>query len=343
MSLTRSKKRSKYRYKVGVWGPQNAGKSHYLFSARKVGAVDYENRGGAFDALFDFASDVPKTIQDAERIMADIAANPEFETIGYDSLSIPYEYYVGLYTTRGDKGESTNFAMVNRHMSRHLAQLVAVRDKFVIATIRQTVAYEQNGNYLKRAGVKMIGDEVRWPYAFDYFLHFSGRGAVHVEKSMVPHLPVGTNIHEDLDFEAFDKLIEGEYRLDGHGHILLPKPTQAGKTAAAPVAAPQPTPEPEPQAEEPKAKPEQPKAKPVEHDSETPLQYDPLADLSERPRKAMEAFIRSRGIDPLAPTNFAYIRTAIVEASDGNAEVLDDSLVPAFKATLLRKTQAGAA
>lgn len=345
MSLTRSKNRPRYRFKLMAWGPENVGKSHLLFSAPRVGAVDYENRGGAFDDQFDFASDVPKNIADAERIIAEIAANAEFETIGYDSLSIPYEYYVGHYTTRADGGgESTNYAMVNRHMTNHLSKLVAARDKYVIATVRQTVAYEANGKFLRKAGVKMIGDEVRWPYAFDYVLHFAGRGAIQVQKSMVAHIPNETNIHEDIDFPAFEKLITGEYRLDSKGKFLLPKPTQAAAPKATPAPAPKAEPAPPPtqvdpapvDLEEATAPASTPPVAAAPDDDE-----DPFLTLDDAQTRAMHAFVKSRHCDMDDPDDVAFVVDAVVAAT--GARTLTAAGIPDFKHELIRRTTEAAA
>jgi hypothetical protein len=204
-------------YKVLVHGPSAVGKSTFGASWVEPLFLDWEHRSAHLGAKYTFQAAIPKTYREGVLAIKELAAgNVPCKTIVADSLSKPYNALIELCSRKADGTRTqTDWPTVNRRMQGEIMDpIFAIPGKNIIAIAQQTTRLERDGREFKRAGVKFVGDEQRWPYAFDYILHFASRGAILVEKSMSPYLPEGTNLRGDLDAERFIRLVTGLEAID---------------------------------------------------------------------------------------------------------------------------------
>lgn len=202
--------------KVLVYGPQGAGKSHFAHSAPEPAVIDFEHRSGSFRTQFTFQEVAPTSFREGVEAIREIASGKvRCKSVVADSLTKPYQSVEKRFTTEStnDSGRVSSvvdWPAVNRTMRTLTDPLLAIPDKNIISIARQNVRLERSGRDFKSAGVKMVGDEKSWAFDYDYVLHFSGRGTIHVEKSMSVHIPADTNIRGDMDWDRFIRLIVGE-------------------------------------------------------------------------------------------------------------------------------------
>src|ERR1700694_105485 len=198
--------------KILAWGVPGAGKSYFALSAPEPAIVDFEHRASHQRRHFEFLEVAPANIREGIAAIHEIAeGNVPCKSVIVDSLSKVYQGFIKRATMVTDKGgASTDWPAVNRHMLSVTEPLFEMRSKNIICIARQVVRLTRDGRDFKREGVKMIGDEQRWPFDYDFVLHFCDRGVILVQKSMSPHLAVGTTIRGDLDFARFQRLVSGE-------------------------------------------------------------------------------------------------------------------------------------
>ncbi len=242
MSLFRSSAARRATIKVLAWGANNAGKSHLLYSAPAPAVINWENRSvPPYFAGREFPDARPRSTAEYRAALAEFGAGAvACETVGLDSLHRPYTAYIAHYTSEveknGRRSVLTDFVAVNRRMLTEIIEpLCALPDVNIVAVARQGVHLEREGADFKNRGVKLNGDLNRWVYEFDYVLHYAGRGAVEVQKSMSEHLPVGVTIHGDLDWDRLMRLISGEEALPEH--VAPRSRARAGSPPAAPPQA----------------------------------------------------------------------------------------------------------
>lgn len=225
--------------RVLAYGAENAGKSHLGHSAPDPIVIDFEQRSNAFRQQFKFKTIQPKRFSEGLEAVKMIAAAPNgFQTIVIDSLTKPYNAVIRRFTTvkktdGGGEYSSTDWPAVNRTMLEFNEPVLAIPGKNVVCIARQGVKLERSGRDFKRSGVKMVADENRIRYDYDYVLHYAMRGSATVEKSMSDHLPVGAEIRGDLDWDRLMRLIRGEEKLDARVHPVAQR-------QPAPVVAPAP-------------------------------------------------------------------------------------------------------
>jgi len=227
-------------YKVLAFGPPGAGKTFFSLSFPQPVIIDFEHRADQQPESLDFTSYEPTSVRDAMKAIEQIGAGkPPCKTLVIDSASKPYQSLTRHYTTKGENGkESTDWAKVNRGMQDFFEPVFAIPRINVVSIARQVTRLERQGRDFKAAGVKYIGDEQRWKYDYDYLLHFCDRGVIAVEKSMSPHLPVGSTIDGDLDYARFVRIVTGEERITGSA---APR-TQASAKQQTVAPAPNPVP-----------------------------------------------------------------------------------------------------
>lgn len=220
MTMFRDSSALELTYKVFAWGPEGAGKSHLLHSAPEPAVIDVEHRSDKFKDTFAFKHVAPESFTNAAAAIAELAKGTiACKSIGLDGASKLYEAAVKRFsvTARGQSSDylKTDWPAVNRTMLEIFDPLFLIPGRNIIVTGKQIAKLTRRGNDFDRDGVKFIGDNQRWPFYFDFVLHYAGRGLVEVQKSMSAHLPVGTNIKGDLDWARFMRLVTGEESLDG--------------------------------------------------------------------------------------------------------------------------------
>ena len=206
--------------KVLAWGVTNAGKSYLGYSAPKPAVLNWENRRppGPF-AQADFPEIVPANTRECLEAFALIESGKvPCESVVLDSLQKPYDAFVQHYSSEttgknNQRGTVVDYVAVNRAMLTVISPLCALPDVNVIAIARQGVQMDRNGNDFRSSGIKLVGNKSRWEYEFDYVLHYAGRGSIKVEKSVSDHLPVGSIIRGDMDWDRLVRLDRGEETL----------------------------------------------------------------------------------------------------------------------------------
>lgn len=218
-SLFRRSSERKRTVKVLAWGVTNAGKSYLGYSAPKPAVLNWENRRppGPF-ASMDFPELIPTDLKQYHDALTEIRnGNVPCDSVVLDSLQKPHEAIIRHFTSEtvkeGKRFSNVDNVAVNRTMMTVINPLCALPDVNVVAIARQAVKYDAQGNGLRANGIKMVGDQARWEYEFDYVLHYAGRGLIEVQKSMSDHLPLGVTIHSDLDWDRLMRLISGDERL----------------------------------------------------------------------------------------------------------------------------------
>jgi hypothetical protein len=312
--------------KVLAWGPRGSGKTYLGLSAPDPAVINFEGRALEHHRRADgspFVGQVvtPKSIDEGVAALREIhAGRVKCKTVVPDSLSIPYQYHVRDLTTKKNNGWNTDYVAVNKRMLEITEPLTSLPDVNVVAIARQVVRRE--GKDLVARGVKMLGDEERWPYDYDFVLHYAGRGQIEVEKSTSPHLPVGSIIRGDLDWARFRRLIAGTEALDGK----RPAP------AASPKVAPQQEPGPAGDVLEQDLGRPTPAARPAPADSQ-----DPLGKLTDGQRGVILKRAAEHGIDVKTDEGMVLLR-GMVRTSMPHGEVqLDEAHIPALMAKLMEK------
>ena len=220
--------------KILAWGVPGAGKSYFALSAPDPAIIDFEHRASHQRRHFEFLELAPTSIREGIEAIREIAeGNVACKSVVVDSLSKVYQGFIKRATSMTEKGGAiTDWPAVNRHMLSVTEPLFEMRDKNIICIARQVVRLTRDGRDFKREGVKMIGDEQRWPFDYDFVLHFADRGVIKVTKSMSPNLEVGTTIRGDLDFPRFQRLVAGEETIADVTPRAASRPT-AVRTASA--------------------------------------------------------------------------------------------------------------
>ncbi len=212
--------------KILLWGPQGAGKTHFMMGAPKLALLDIENRARNFavrQTEFSFAHAEVQTLSDFALAVKEIRSGKlDCDSVGVDSGSALYLKLVEEHTEARETDRGivyvTDWVTVNRRFLTSLNFVFSVAGKNLLYSMHAATKLVRQGREFRIDGMKFVGNE-QFRYGFDYIFRIEPKGdptkappLFHVEKTSSPGIRLGEAI-SGLTFPQFGELTDPSRRV----------------------------------------------------------------------------------------------------------------------------------